>query len=229
MLETLQHSERDKPLSASLRGDLVHGLARLGAVEMAAEDYSIAARYFDRAIAELTALDNSDKGAGSLPYASWLDDLRAKSQACKFATRGIEDLDFALEQSKADVSRLLGIRCRTLARKGKRATAAATADKLTALEPKRGDLLFEAAEAYALCAASAAAAGPAANAQSDHFGAKAIDLLRQSNRAGFIDVSEFSSLVLANRNLTSLFDRDDFKELVAEMDAEAAERRSKNR
>jgi hypothetical protein len=229
VLDVPEHTEREKPQSQFARSDLAHGLARIAAVEMAAEDFSSAARNLDRAIAELTELDNSDKGAGSLPYANWLDDLRAKSQVCNVATRVIKDLEFALRQPKADVSRLLGIRSRALARKGKCATAAATADKLVTLEPRRGDLLFAAAEAYALCAASAAGSKPADNAEVDRYGAKAVDLLRQSERLRGFDVTDFASLVLADQNLASLFDRDDFKKLIAELDAEAAEQKTKNR
>jgi tetratricopeptide (TPR) repeat protein len=227
-LENLEQTERDKPQGPVSHSDLAHTLARIAAVEMAAEDFSTAARDLDRAIAELTALDNSEKGAGSLPYKSWLDDLRAKSQACKLATRGIEDLDFALRQSKAVVPRLLGIRSRALARKGERTTASATAEKLVALETKRGDLLFSAAEAYALCATSAAGSKPADNAECDRYGARAVDLLRQSERLKGFDIRNFTSSVLADQNLASLFDRDDFQKLIAD-EAEAAEQTTKDR
>ncbi len=229
VVQTPPRVEGDKPLSPSVQGDLAHAAARIAAAEMAAEDFSAAARDFGRAIAELTSLDDSDNGAGSSAYRSWLDDLRAKSQACRIATRSIEDLDFALRQPKADVPRLLGVRCRALARQGKYALAAVTADKLATMDPKRGDLLFAAAEGYALCAAGAAAARPTASAESDRFAARAFDLLRQSKRASIVDVTEFASLLLSDQNLAALVDRDDFKKLIGELDAEAAEQKRKNR
>ncbi len=141
-----------------------------------------------------------------------LRDLDERIEQCEKAERAAGDLDFALRQPAGEVPRLLAARAAVLARRGQHADAAATADRLAALEPGSAGHFYDAACGYSLCAGAVGAGNWALR---EKYAARAVELLRQAVRAGFKDVAH----VKRDSDLEPLRQRRDFQKLVQELEA----------
>jgi hypothetical protein len=123
------------------------------------------------------------------------------------------------------VAELLGIRGRVLARRGKHLDAAAAAEKLAALDAKNGDNFFHAAEVFALCSVGIKPAAPQAElspddkARQERYALRAVELLKLANAADSFKDPEDRAELRKDHNLDPLRPRDDFKKLVAEIEA----------
>jgi tetratricopeptide (TPR) repeat protein len=231
-LEIAQKLANDDQPSRRSQTDLAHSLSRLGYLEMTAENFPAAAKSFKQGIAILESTGSDRDANSSSPAAGLLEDDRDKLGACETVSRAVDDLDFLLRQPRPQRQRLLGLRSRALARQGRQSDAAATADRLCVFEPASGSAVFDAAEAYALCAANdrptevpaakAADATRAANRSAE----RAVELLEKARRAGYFNTLTSASTVLANHNLDALAAREDFAKLLADLDSDAAERRT---
>ena len=105
------------------------------------------------------------------------------------------------------------------ARRGRHADAASTAERLAALEPASGANLYQAAQGYALCAAGMKPAKPQTQlsaeeqALRDRYSARAVELLKQSDAAGYFKDPEQPRHSNETATWNALRSRDDFKKL----------------
>jgi len=109
-----------------------------------------------------------------------------------------------------------------LAQRGKYADAAATAEKLVALDSTDGDGVYWAAGGYALCSAAVAAKPPAEVSAdekqlSERYAARAVELLKQTEAAGYFKNANNRIALQYEHNLDALRSRDDFKNLLSEV------------
>jgi hypothetical protein len=70
-----------------------------------------------------------------------------------------------------------------------------------------------------------AAKAAVATRMANHSAERAVELLEKARRAGYFNTLSSASTVLANHNLDALAAREDFAKLLADLDADAAERR----
>jgi tetratricopeptide (TPR) repeat protein len=215
------------PTNAQAQLDLADSLLRLGLVEKSVDDFPAATKRLEQSVEILTKLNQEGKIASQPLYQGWLKSGKWQLQLCNAAPRAIDDLEFALAQPKDMVPELLAIRGRALVHHGKHADTAATAGKLVALDPKDGDNLTMAAGVYALCSAAVASAKPSAEVAADEkqlqerYTARAVELLTQSDAAGYFHVADNRIALKYEHNLDPLRGRDDFKKLLAEVMAPA--------
>ncbi len=197
-------------------------LLRLGSVEIAADDFSAAGKWFAQGETILTRLNATGKPASQPDYQTQLNYAQAEIALCNAAPQAIADLDFALKARVDLVPELLGARGRALARNGAIGDAAATADKLVALDPKAGSDLWLAAEVYSLCSANVLTGKPPvtandAPAQQERYAARAVQLLSQAQSVGFFQGSNLRLQLQYQHIFDPLRSRDDFKKLLAEI------------
>ena len=178
--------------------------------------------------------NGSDRDANSSsPAAGLLEDDRDKLGACETVSRAVDDLTSFGAAPRPQRQRLLGLRSQPPLRQGRQAIdAAATADRLCVFESVSGSALFDAAEAYALCAANdrpaelPAAKAAGATRMANRSAERAVELLEKARRAGYFNTLTSASALLANHNLDALAAREDFAKLLADLDSDAAERRT---
>jgi serine/threonine protein kinase/Flp pilus assembly protein TadD len=230
-VEIKQDLVHDDPLNADKQAKLAYTFGRLGDLEAGIEDYSPATRCFAQGVEILERLDQNGRLASRPKHQRWLAEQRNGLLACQTAERAIDSLEFALGRSKQEMAALLGIRGRALARQGKHSEASATAEKLAVLQPVDGESLFQAAEAYALCAGSkeqgSSAAKPVVGETTDESrsAARAIELLQKTQAAGYFNYPEKRAKLSEDHNLDAIRSLDDFKKLVAEIAPATADQR----
>ena len=139
---------------------------------------------------------------------------------CQLAPRAIEDLDVALSQTAELVPQLLYARIAVLARHGRHADVAATAEKLAELKPKGAPSLYDAACGYSLCVAAVAAGKKPEQLSTDEaalrekYAARAIELMRQAVQGGWTNVEHMKK----DTDLDPLRERPDFQKLLADLE-----------
>jgi hypothetical protein len=141
---------------------------------------------------------------------------------CQAAPQAIADPDFALKQPGYLVPELLAVHGRALARGGRLADAAATAEKLLNLDPKDGGNLYLAAGIDAICSADAATAKPQPTvadppALQKRYAVRAMELLKQAQSAQYFKDPYLRLELQYQHNLDPLRGRDDFKKLLTEV------------
>ncbi|HKD38220.1 MAG TPA: hypothetical protein VKB78_15510, partial [Pirellulales bacterium] len=153
-LAILGNLSRDGSEHGPNQADLAHGSARLGCLELAAENHATASESLEKAIAILAQLTTSDAIATPERDAHdrCLIDLREKLAYCKQARSAIDDFNVVKQRPKSEMPQWLALRGRALARSGRGDEAAATADLLARIEARRGENLLAAAEIYAILA-----------------------------------------------------------------------------
>jgi serine/threonine protein kinase/tetratricopeptide (TPR) repeat protein len=190
-----------------------HGL--VGDAEQARHDYPAAVEAFTRSVATFGQLDQ----AGTLKdpfFRGQLTTYRQSLAFCRKAEQAGRDLDFALRQPATEVPELLYARVCVLLSEQKVAAAVESAAKMKDRAADDGEQLYNAACAYALCAggpgrAGAADATPLARQSADD----AVALLKRAVARGFKDPARLKR----DRDLDSLRGREDFKKLLAELEA----------
>jgi serine/threonine protein kinase len=130
---------------------LAAAYGNFGLAELQIKEFTQAAPYFQRALAIFEGLQARGKIKDEPHYQGWLRHLKLQLVICRKAPQAIKDLDFALAQPQAEIPSLLLIRATVLARQGRPALAAATAEKLRALDPRNPDLLYDVACCYGVC------------------------------------------------------------------------------
>ncbi len=227
------------PNDAAAESGVAYAYGRLGSLAMSLDDYAEAAPSFERGLKVLDFLKQDTKPSDKLPlwissnealltrdekaagpnlYEYWKSVQEQDLAICRDTQRAIEDLDFVLGQPRDRVPELLVIRGRGLAKQARHAEAVATAGRLAALTPMEGKHLFDAARIYALAAANmkpaeAGRLSPEDRAHRDSYCCRAVDLLTQAAKQHCFDEPVNRLSLAAERDLTPLRNRDDFKKL----------------
>jgi hypothetical protein len=186
------------------------------------DDFPAAVKWFEQSMAVLEKLDQNGKIANQPLYQGWLKWGKEQLRLCNAVPRAIDDLEFALAQPKDMVRELAAIRGRVLARRGKHADAAATAEKLVSLDGKSGGNLYMAAGVYALCSAAVAAKPPADVSAAEkklvqQYADRTMELLMQAQGLGYFKNVDNRIALQYDHNLDALRGRDDFKKLLSEV------------
>jgi tetratricopeptide (TPR) repeat protein len=191
-----------------------HG--QMGQAEQVLVDYAAAAQAYSRSVEMFEKLD----GAGALKdlfFRGKLNLYRQQLALCRKAERAVKDLDFAFEQPAAEVPGLLEMRVRYLLKEQKLPEALESAVKIKELAGDKAEQLYNAACAYALCAGAAKQAkSPVTGAAgSGKLAEEAMALLKQAVAKGFEKVAHMKQ----DKDLDSLRDREDFKKMIAGLEA----------
>jgi tetratricopeptide (TPR) repeat protein len=133
------------------RLDLANVWIDRGDVEQRDRDYAEAVKWFDRALAVLTPLEQEGKLRPFPDELSRLTLLKTVTADDHSILKSIDDINVALEDMSERSQRLLVGRAALLARMGRPADAAATTEKLRELNPQDGGNLYNVACCYALC------------------------------------------------------------------------------
>ncbi len=205
------------PKNVVAQADLCISFYKLGSVEKQAFEFTKARDWFDKGAAILRQLDKDGEIQGTR-LAVWVLDLDEESAFCRAAEKALESLEAALSQPKELVPRLLAVRAAALARRGKPADAAATADKLADLAPTNGPSLYNAVCGHAL-AASASEDGAKAKEQ---YAARAVALLGKAHEVGYFKDRKNIERLKSDGDLDALRQRDDFKQLLADLERGAS-------
>jgi serine/threonine protein kinase len=180
--------------NVQVRIDQAVGHDHAGRAELRAYDCARATRHFERGVAIFQELEKRGKLKDQPRYQTWLREQRQLLALCKAAARAIDDLDFALAQPRSQIGHLVAFRAAVLARRGRPAEAAVTAEKYRALAPENANVLYVVARCYSLCAAGVApgkkldqltAEESAARAR---YVTRAVEALTESVRRGFKNV-----------------------------------------
>jgi serine/threonine-protein kinase len=211
------------PDSAQAQTDLAVSHYKLGQWHQQELQFPEAAACYASSLEVLHRLEQAGKLQGQPQFAAWQKAFRQDLAFCQAAQRAVADLDFALKQPPALVPRLLDVRVRALARAGRHAEAAATADRLHDRDPKGPQDLYNAACAYALCVTAVAPGKPPEQlsaeekAARERYAARAIAVLREAVGKGYNDPAHMKK----DKDLDPLRGRDDFKKLLGELEAKA--------
>jgi tetratricopeptide (TPR) repeat protein len=188
-----------KPDSSNLqdRFALASAYVSRSRVEGLDHHYKDALVWSDRAVAVLRPL--KAEGRLNLPSLALLDRLEKEAQEWQSIVRAVDDINVALSAPEEKVLRLLLGRAAALARQGRPAEAAATAEKLRERKPQDGINLYNVACCYALCAPAVGAGKPAdlltaeERAARADYTARALKELRAAVDHGFRDVAHMES------------------------------------
>jgi serine/threonine protein kinase len=195
-----------------------HG--QMGEAEQAQVEYDAAVPAYAKSVEMFEKLDQA--GALKNPFfRRRMDFYRQRLALCRKAEQAVKDLDFALEQPAAEVPELLDMRLRYLLNKQKLPAAVETAAKMKELAGDKPIQLYDAACAYALCAAVAkklvadSQKKPLANARgSDELAEEAMALLKQAVAKGYKDAAHLKQ----DKDLNALRNRPDFQKLLPELE-----------
>jgi tetratricopeptide (TPR) repeat protein len=215
-----------RPNDFGAQDALVTSYYKLGRCDEADFQFGRAVEQYDRALALLSRLPAGTKGADQPRQAERRHDLEQALARCQAAERAVADLEFALRQPPEQVPQFLDLRVRALCRQGKHVDAAGTADRVRQLAGKNADRLYDAACYYALCSAAIAAGQPderlpaADRSLRDRYVTRALGVLREAIQAGFNKLAPLKG----DHDLDPLRPRDDFRKLVAELEARAGDR-----
>jgi tetratricopeptide (TPR) repeat protein len=192
-----------------------------GRLEQLDYRYKDALSWYEQGVAILQPLEADGKLKAFPQLAGRLSQAKASADECRSILRAIDDIKAALDQPKERAVHLLVGRSAGLARLGRPAEAAATAERLRQLAPQDGINLYNVACCYGLCA-TAVVAGKADDALSadDKAGrarylAQALKDLRAAASHGFRDVAKIES----DPDLDPLRQDGAYRALVAELKA----------
>ena len=234
-LVLLRKLPRGNPPNARGQTDLAHAFSRLGDLETATENFTAAAKWIEQAIAILEASDadraSADRGlADSTSRGSWLKDEREKLAFCRAALHAIDEFDFPLRQPKKEVPQWLAIRGRAGPRRpplrrdsrGRQIGRSGTAPRRSS-RCRRGNLRPVAGASQS--AGSETKASASSRDLQDRSAARAVTLLKSVMEMGSLSDANSSAVLLSNHNLASLVGREDFTNLLADLDAAAEKKR----
>jgi serine/threonine protein kinase len=188
-----------------------HGL--IGEAEQAQLHYAAAVQAYARSVEMLEKLDQ----AGELKDAYLAARLKLYRQwlvLCRKAERAVKDLDFALQQPAVEVPVLLDMRLRYLLKEQKLSAAVESAARMKERAGDNAAHLYNAACAYALCAAAKQANSPGTGAPgSERLAQEAMALLKQAVARGYKDAAHMKQ----DNDLDALRQRPDFQKLLADL------------
>jgi eukaryotic-like serine/threonine-protein kinase len=201
------------PGNPTEQGLLAAAHAFVGYVEAGRYEFAAAAAQYSKAVAVIEKMDPAALASQAIPRNN-LQNWRQQSAFYGKAEQAVRDLDFALKQPEK--MSLLDARVHYLLKQHQLPTAVESAAKMKELIPKVGGD-FWAARAYAACAGAAKEANSSdANApRFDELAAEAMSLLKQAAAKGLANPQEMKR----NTEFDVLRSRDDFKKLLAEVEA----------
>jgi serine/threonine protein kinase len=190
-----------------------HG--QIGEAEQAQLDYAAAAQAYARSVEIFEKLDQ----AGALKdvyFAGTMNFYRQRLALCRKAERAVKDLDFALRQPASEVRAWLDVRLRYCLKEQRLSAAVESAARMKERAGDTADHLYDAACAYALCAAAAKQAkSPNTGApESENLAAEAMALLMQAVARGYRNAAHMKK----DTDLDALRSRADFRKLSADLE-----------
>jgi serine/threonine protein kinase/tetratricopeptide (TPR) repeat protein len=205
-----------EPGSTTQQSCLAWTHGQIGEAEQASHEYAAAVSAYAKSVEMFEKLDK----AGTLRYSFFRERMNVYRQRlafCRKADQAGKDLDFALHQPAGEVPGLLDLRVRHLLKEQKLEPAVESAAKMKELARDKPDQLYKAACAYALCAAAAKDAKKpiAKTPDPEELVKEALALLKQAIAKGHKDAGHMRK----NKDLDALRDREDFKELLTELEA----------
>jgi serine/threonine protein kinase len=190
---------------------------QLGEAAQAQDDYPAAVQAYARSVEMFQKL--YDAGAKDSFFRGRASEYRQRLAFCRKAEHAAKDLDFALKQPKEEVLELLDIRVRVLLKERKLPAAVESAAKLKERVDSTANQLYDAACAYALYANEASAGSKLqvadATALAKKWADEAMAILKQAVAKGYKDAEHMKT----HDDLKALRPRDDFKKLLAELEA----------
>ncbi len=203
------------PTNVEAQTDLFISYWKLGSVEKTTLEHAKAREWFRKGLAVLQPLHKEGKLHGQFKNA--VAHMQQEIALCTAAEKAVADLDFALKQPAAQVPGLLDVRVRGLLKQNRVGDAAATAAKLADLDAKNATNVYNAACGHALCAAAVPE-----DPTREQYAARAVALLGKAREAGFFKDKKNVAHLKQDRDLYALRQRDDFKNLLAELERDAA-------
>jgi tetratricopeptide (TPR) repeat protein len=170
------------------RIELANAYAGRGQVERLDYRFDEALNWYDRALAILQPLDKDGKLKPFPQEVARLKELKQTAGECRSSLKAVEDINYALTEPDYRAAGLLMSRAGALARRGRVADAAATAEKLRELKPHDGTNLYNVARALALCAT-----GTDDKAARAEYTRRAVEALRAAAGHGFHDLKKIES------------------------------------
>jgi serine/threonine-protein kinase len=204
---------RADPSSAEAQRDLMVSLRNLGYLEQRAGAFSKAIDWYAK------AMDLPKRFGKADFFKKDIVDLENRLRVCRAAAEAVADPAAALKQPEELRLNVLLVVTAGLAWQKKADRAMAAADLLAA-NAKRADDLYEAGSACAVCVPLAGSAEARAKRA-----ARAVLLLRQAVDSGFKDIVRMKQ----DANLDALRGRDDFKKLLAALEAVARPKTKKSK
>jgi serine/threonine protein kinase/predicted negative regulator of RcsB-dependent stress response len=196
------------PENGEAQRDLFFCYFNLGKHAENSDKFDKAAQWYDR------ALEIPKRFARPKFFARDVALLESHPRRCRAVAAAIGDPKTALEQPEEVRTTALATACGALIRQKQAVKALAAADLLAA-NAKVAENLYEAACGYALCVPLAGTM-----AEKEKRAVRAVELLRQAVTRGLDDVAH----VRENIDLDALRGREDFKKVLAELEAAAAKK-----
>lgn len=221
LVATVEDYAKDDPQGLQTQLDLANGCIGRGKVERLDYRFEEAIPWYDRGTGILRKLKAEGKITAESPAAKRGREVEAMADECRAVLKAVDDINFALNEAPATAGRLLLGRAAALARRGRHADAAATAEKLRGLKPDDGANLYNVACCLALCVPAVGAGKPAdaltaeEKAARADYAARAVKELRAASDHGFRDVGQIES----DPDLNALHGEAGYRALVAELKA----------
>jgi serine/threonine-protein kinase len=200
--------------SIKVQTDLAELYFDLGSLEKEALQYEGADAWYERSKAILDQLRHDGK-LQDVDVVTLANNVDKAIAVCKAAPRAVEDLHFAMAQPAHLVHELLAIRSTALTRQGRPADAAESVAKLRDLDPRNPENLYQAARCYGLCLAAVRQQKREQALVQVAYAESAMESLRKAVEHGYKDLAQ----IKLNKDLDPLRDRDDFKALLAQLEA----------
>jgi serine/threonine protein kinase/tetratricopeptide (TPR) repeat protein len=203
-LEISQRLADGDRTSAQAQRDLLVSYFKLGNVTQQTYDFKAAESWYVR------ALDIPQRFPKPEVFKQQVTLLEGQVRFCRAAEQAVSDPSTACKQADDLRRPVLFFAMYALARKEKQPGKAVAAAEMLAANAKEPDDLYNAACGYALCVPLADT--PEAK---EKYAARAVALLRQAVAKGFKDATQMKK----DADLGALRQRDDFKKLLAELEA----------
>jgi serine/threonine protein kinase/tetratricopeptide (TPR) repeat protein len=209
------------PSNGSEQSFLAWTHGQIAEAERARLDYAAAVKAYATSVEIFEKLDRTG-ALNNQFFRGALSEYRQRLALCRKAGQAVGDLDFALKQPGPEVPRLLDVRLRSLLKEQKLPAAINTAAKIKELAGDKPDQLYDAACAYALCAAEPGGVsagskprGADATPLAKKCAQEAMALLKQAVAKGFKNAAHIKQ----DKDLVALREREDFKKLVTDLEA----------
>jgi tetratricopeptide (TPR) repeat protein len=190
---------KDDPQGLQPQLDLANACVGRGKVEQLDYRFEDAISWYDRGTGILRALVAAGKITAQSPAAKRGQEVKQTADDCRDILKAVADINYALQEREGRARLLLVGRAAALARRGRPADAAATAEKLRGLGPEDGRTLYDVACCYAMCVAAVGRDKPAGDLTDEEkaaraeYAARAVKDLRAAWAHGFRDVAMMES------------------------------------
>ena len=207
-------------------------LTASGTIMFSERNYAEANRYFEKALTIVKELEATETLDPRFPIS--VNSIEQKTNLSRYALRAMMDMEFVLAQTPELAAQLLFYRGSGLVELGNHASAAESGEKLVELKvpddqpDARGLNLYSAACLLSLASGAAAKDEDLAEADRtalvDKYAVRAMELLTEARTAGwFQEAKNIAHAKDTDADLAPLRDRDDFKQLVKELEEELQE------